>query len=165
MSENDFERAALAALSAAGAGAIKKWVGSHRPSASRLARGAAAGAAAAGLVAVFRYLYGGRPSLDPRVLVDQLLAGAGKGVIYTAVLDPVLPGPPVVRGAMVGSAEYLAAPWGGLLRKLSRLSPVERLPVVGALLDAGEAEEDPFLAHLLFGIALGLLGGDDDGEG
>jgi hypothetical protein len=116
-------------------------------------------------VAVFRYLYGGRPSLDPRVLVDQLLAGAGKGVIYTAVLDPVLPGPPVVRGAMVGSAEYLAAPWGGLLRKLSRLSPVERLPVVGALLDAGEAEEDPFLAHLLFGIALGLLGGDDDGEG
>jgi hypothetical protein len=72
----------------------------------------------------------------------------------------VLPGPPAVRGALVGTAEYLAAPWGGLLGALSALSPVEKLPVVRALLDVGDREEDPYLAFLLYGIALGVLTGD-----
>jgi hypothetical protein len=164
MSENDFERAAITALTAAGAGALRKWVGTHRPSAARLVRGAAAGAAAAGLLAVFRLVLGGRTTPDPRTLVDDILSGAGKGVIYTAVLDPLLPGPPAFRGALVGTAEFLGAPYGGVLRRLSKLSPVERIPIVGALLDAGEAEEDPFVAHLLFGVALGLLSGDDEGD-
>lgn len=164
MSENDFERAAITALTAAGAGAIRKWVGNHRPGPSRLVRGAAAGAAAAGLLALFRAVFAGRETPDPRALVDDLLAGAGKGVIYTAVLDPLLPGPPAFRGALVGTAEYLSAPWGGMLRKLSNLSPVERIPIVGALLDAGDAEDDPFVAYLIFGLALGLLSGDDEGD-
>jgi hypothetical protein len=163
MVQNDLQRAALTALTAAGASALKKWVGSRRPRVGRLLRGAAAGAGAAGLLAAFRALSGDRRPA-PGELVDELLSGAGKGVIYTAVLDPLLPGPPVLRGAMVGTAEYLSAPWGGLLRRLSDLSPVERIPIVGALLDAGDAEDDPFIAYLLFGLALGLLSGDDEGE-
>lgn len=170
MSDHDFERAAVTALTAAGSTALRKWIRGRTPGSGRLLRGAAAGAAAAGILATFRFLMGAREdgareaAPDPRALVDELLAGAGKGVIYTAVLDPLLPGPPAVRGALVGTAEYLAAPWGGILRRLSDLSPVQRLPVVGALLDAGEAEDDPFLAYLLFGIALGLLTGDDETE-
>ncbi len=166
MRNQDFQKAALAALTTAGASALKKWVGKRRPAATRILRGAAAGAGAAALVAALRVLVDrDREIPAPGAIVDALLAGAGKGVIYTAVVDPVLPGPPVARGAMVGAAEYLSAPWGGLLRRLSTLSPVDRIPVVGALLDAGEAEDDPFVAYLLFGIALGLLsgeGGPDD---
>ena len=77
-------------------------------------------------------------------MVDDLLSGAGKGIIYTAALDPLLPGPPALRGALVGTAEYRSAPWGGLLRQMSNLSPVEWIPIVGALLDAGDAEDNPF---------------------
>lgn len=163
MAQNDLQRAALTALTAAGASALKKWVGSRRPRAGRLLRGAAAGVGAAGLLAAFRALSGDRRSA-PGELVDELLSGAGKGIIYTAVLDPLLPGPPALRGALLGTAEYLSAPWGGLLRRMSDLSPVERIPIVGALLDAGDAEDDPFVAYLIFGLALALLSGDDEAE-
>jgi hypothetical protein len=163
--DQDMQKAAMAALTTAGASALKKWVGKRRPAAARLLRGAAAGAGAAALLAALRILASREREVPaPGVLVDALLSGAGKGVIYTAVLDPILPGPPVARGAMVGAAEYVAAPWGGLLRRLSTLSPVDRIPVVGALLDAGDSEDDPFVAYLLFGIALGLLSGDGETE-
>jgi hypothetical protein len=158
MSRNDLERAALTALTAAGAGALRRWLKSRRPGTARLLRGALAGAGAAGVVVGLRALRG--QGGEPNAWVDQLLAGAGKGVIYTAVIDPLLPGPPALRGALVGAAEYLAAPWGGALRRVAELSPTDRIPVVSALLAAGDEEEDPLLAHLLFGVALGLLTGD-----
>lgn len=165
LDDPDLQRAAAAALTTAGASALKKWVGKRRPRSGRILRGAAAGAGAAAILAGFRFLLSDRSRApDPGAVVDELLAGAGKGIIYTAVLDPLLPGPPALRGSLVGTAEYLAAPWGGLLRRLSGLSPVERIPIVGALMDAGDAADDPFVAHLLFGVALGLLSGDDDGE-
>jgi len=163
MPQNDLQRAAVMAITAAGSTALKRWVGNRRPRIGRLLRGAAAGAGAAGLLAAYRALTRQHQPASGE-LVDEILAGAGKGVIYTAILDPLLPGPSLLRGATLGTAEYLAAPWGGLLRRMSHLSPVERIPVVGALLDAGEAEDDPFLAYLLFGVALGLLSGDDEAE-
>ncbi|CAN5802905.1 hypothetical protein BH23GEM11_BH23GEM11_04790 [soil metagenome] len=163
MPQNDLQRAAVMALTAAGSTALKRWVGNRRPRVGRLLRGAAAGAGAAGLLAAYRALTRQHQPASGE-LVDEIFSGAGKGVIYTAILDPLLPGPPLLRGAALGTAEYLAAPWGGLLRKISHLSPVERIPIVGALLDAGEAENDPFLAYLLFGVALGLLSGDDETE-
>jgi hypothetical protein len=96
--------------------------------------------------------------------LDTLLSGTARGVIYTAVVDPLLPGPPVLKGALVGSAEYLASPWGGVLKALVDVSPVARLPLVRQLMEAGDSEEDPYLAYLLFGVALALLSGGDDGD-
>lgn len=153
-----------AALTTAASTALKRWARSHRPGPGRLLRGAAAGAGAAGISLAGRALLN-RDAPRPDV-VDTLLAGAGRGVVYAAVLDPILPGPPVVRGAMTGLAEYLLAPRGGLLSRLSGLTVVERLPVVGTLMDAGDDAEDPFLAVLLYGVALGLLTGEaDDADG
>ncbi len=158
--------AASAAAGTAVASAVERWVRARRPTLRRLVRGAAAGAGAAGILAASRILLrGDRNASDPVPVevADELLAGAGRGILYAAVLDPVLPGPPLVRGALVGVADYLLAPWGGLFARLRTLSPVAKLPVVSVLLEMGDAEDDPFLAFLLFGIALGILTGDPEG--
>lgn len=160
--------AASAAAGGAIASAVRRWVRSRRPTLRRLVRGAAAGAGAAGILTAARILLReeapGPAKGMPTEVVDELLAGAGRGVLYAAVLDPFLPGPPAVRGALVGVSDYLLASWGGLFSLLHPLSPVAKLPVVGVLLEMGDAEDDPFLAFLLFGLALGLLTGDPEGS-
>jgi len=143
---------------------LDRWVRARRPSLPRILRGAAAGAGAAGLLAVYHLLRrrnAGEDLTDLRSdLLDEVLAGAGRGVLYAAVLDPILPGPAVVRGATAGLLDYLLAPWGGVFSRLQGLSPAARIPVVNVLLEMGDAEDDPLLAFLLFGIALGLLTGE-----
>ena len=160
--------AASAAAGGAIASGVQRWVRSRRPTLQRLVRGAAAGAGAAGILIAVRILLRNEESGPtkgiPTEVVDELLAGTGRGVLYAAVLDPFLPGPPALRGALVGVTDYLLAPWGGLFSLLHPLSPVAKLPVVGVLLEMGDAEDDPFLAFLLFGLALGLLTGDPDGK-
>jgi len=160
--------AASAAAGSAIASGVQRWVRRRRPTLQRLVRGAAAGAGAAGILTAARVLLrDGEPGPSKGVsteVVDELLAGAGRGILYAAVLDPFLPGPPAVRGALVGIGDYLLAPWGGLFSRLSTLSPVAKLPVVGVLLEMGDAEDDPFLAFLLFGLALGILTGDPEGD-
>lgn len=144
---------------------IRKWTTGHRPSTARLARGALAGAGAAGVVLAGRLLVarvgGEDPSSGPRELGDELLAGAGRGLIYAALLDPILPGPAPLRGALVGTADYFAAPLGGLFSRLQTLSPVRRIPLLSILLETGDAEDDPFLDFLAYGILLGALLGED----
>ncbi len=152
--------AVSSALLAKGA---KRWAESRRPRVTRLLRGAAAGAGAAGLLLAVRILLAGRTEeyeRPARELTDELLAGAGRGVIYAALLDPYLPGPPLIRGALTGTADYLTAPWGGIFSPLQNLSPAGKLPVISILLETGDAEDDPYLAFLLHGAALGLLYGD-----
>jgi hypothetical protein len=151
--------ALAAALAAAGGKAVERWVRRRRPSLGRLIRGAAAGAGAAGIVHLARHLLHEGGEAD---LTDELLAGAGKGLAYAAVLEPFLPGPPALRGALVGTLEYLTVPWGGALSRLQNLSPARKLPIVGVLLEAGDAEDDPYLAFLLYGLALGLLYGEGE---
>ncbi len=152
---------AAPSLAAASSKAIRRWAKRRRPSLPRLLRGAVAGAGAAGVVHAYRYLTGDREELD---LMDELLAGAGRGVIYAAVLNPLLPGHPVVRGAVAGTAEYLAGPWGGLYGLLQDLSPAHRIPVVRTLLETGDAEDDPYIAFLIYGVALAVLQGRDESE-
>lgn len=149
-----------AALAAVAGSAVRNWARKRRPPLTRIIHGAAAGVGAAALIAAGKALVGRRT--PPADFVDELFAGAGRGIVYTSVLDPVLPGPPAVRGALMGTAEYLAAPWGGVFATLRSLSPVDRIPVVGALLEAGDDEDDPYLAYLLYGVALGLLVGDPE---
>ena len=97
---------------------------------------------------------------DPGDVAGELLAGAGRGLIYAALLEPWLPGPPLVRGALVGTADYLAAPIGGLFVRMQALSPIRRIPVISALLDVGGVRDEPFRLFLLEGVLLGLIYGD-----
>jgi hypothetical protein len=157
--------AVVSALAAAGAARLTS---AGRPTVGRLLRGAAAGAGAAGILysaRVFLERDGAASDSAARELADELLAGAGKGVLYATLLDPYLPGPPLVRGAVAGSVDYLTLPFGGLFSKLQSLSPVRRIPVLSILLETGDAEDDPFLIFRLHGAILGVLygePGDDD---
>ena len=148
---------------------LMRWTKSHRPPMHRILRGAAAGVAAAGAVYAVRAL-AHRADQDHHAdqdhegasrgdLTDELLAGAGRGVLYAALLAPHLPGPPVMRGALAGTLDYFAAPLGGFFSALQPLSPIRRVPVISILLETGDAEEDPYLTFLLHGALLGLLYG------
>ena len=83
---------------------------------ARLLRAGAAGAAAAFLVEFLRPLTEGRiePPAMNRELADRILVGAGQGLVYGAVVEPRVPGPAAVKGAVYGSAEYAVDPMGGL---------------------------------------------------
>ena len=131
-----------------------------------LAKGAVAGAGAAGALLILRLLSTRRTDGtsgdgdDGGNLAGELLAGAGRGLIYAALLDPCLPGSPPLRGALVGTAHYLAAPLGGLFVRMQEFSPIRRVPLVSALLDVGTAPDAPFQDFLLEGVLLGLMYGN-----
>lgn len=150
------------ALTSAGGRALERCAKSRRPTPLRLLRGAAAGAGAAGLLYLLRRFTDEPGEVE---LTDEVLAGAGRGIVYAAVLEPFLPGPPALRGALLGTMEYLLEPWGGAITHLQKLSPARKLPIVGALLETGDAEDDPYVAFLVYGIALGILYGEGHGPG
>lgn len=142
--------------------ALGRWVGRRSFPLGFLARGALAGAGAAAAVLALKILSNRREAGRAETLEevgDELLAGAGRGVLYAALLNPYLPGPPILRGALAGSADYLATPIGGLFSSIQHLSPIRKLPIVSVLLETGDAEEDPYLTFLLHGTILGLLYG------
>jgi len=150
-------------LTALATSAVVQWSAGRRPSFGRLVRGAAAGAGAAGVLYAARvFLERSEPEDDDpvREISDEILAGAGRGVLYASLLDPLLPGPPVVRGALAGTVDYFTAPIGGLFSNLQPLSPVRRVPVISILLETGDADDDDYLRFLLHGIVLGILYGD-----
>jgi hypothetical protein len=128
---------------------------------SSLLRAGVAGAAAALLLELVRPLLTGRPAMGTvdGDTPERLLAGAGQGLLYGAVVEPRLPGPPVLKGALFGSAEYAADPAGGLSQLVRGRAPLGRLPVVGRLLHDVEAHDRTYLEHLAFGIALAVLYG------
>ncbi|MDE0395270.1 MAG: hypothetical protein OYK82_10865 [Gammaproteobacteria bacterium] len=130
-----------------------------------LAKGAVAGAGAAGALLILRFLSIRRTERasddgNDGNLAGELLEGAGRGLIYAGLLDPYLPGSPPLRGALVGTAHYLAAPLGGLFVRMQEFSPIRRVPVVSTLLDVGTAPDAPFQDFLLEGVLLGLMYGN-----
>jgi hypothetical protein len=138
---------------------------SRRPTKLRLARGALAGGGAAALVLAVRELALRSPDDErqPPDVLTEVLGGVGRGLLYVSFIDPWLPGPPAVKGAIAGTADYVAAPLGGLFRRLQPLSPIQRIPVISALLDVGSSEGEPYIAHLCNGALLGLLCGRANG--
>jgi len=152
---------------------VTKWSKSRRPSSVALAKGAIAGAGVAGAALLVRVLVsrpvrGGMHETEARPVsgevIDELLAGAGRGLIYAALLAPNLPGPPLLRGALAGTADYLAAPLGGLFSRLQAFSPIRRVPVISILLETGDAEDEPYLAFLIQGMLMGLIYGRESDE-
>ena len=98
------------------------------------------------------------PSLDQDT-VDRILAGAAQGLLYAGVVEPRIPGPPLLKGTLYGSTEYVADPAGGLTRLLGGESPLRRIPVLGHLLENLDPHDRVYLEHVTFGIVLALLYG------
>ena len=140
-------------------------VAGRRPGGLRMTRAALAGAGAALAVSLFRNGKNGKPGVgqslhDP---TTELLSGAARGMLYGAVLEPRLPGSPLLRGATFGVMEYVTSPFGGLDGILGASSPYRTMPIVAALLgpsDSGAESAAVSMAdHVAFGITLGLLYG------
>ena len=128
---------------------------------TRLMRAGASGAAAALLVEFVRPLLEGRvgaPDMN-RELADRMLVGAGQGLVYGGVVEPRVPGPALVKGAVYGSAEYALNPMGGLSHLLGGHAPQGRLPVVAHLLEDLDGHDRAYVEHVVFGMALALLYG------
>jgi hypothetical protein len=135
------------------------WSGRKAPSFSKLLRAAAAGATAAVLVDLLRPLLnedGAFPGMD-RETADRVLAGVGQGLVYGSIVEPRVPGPALIKGAIYGSAEYATDPVGGLHGLLGAHVPQNRLPIVGDVFDVVAPHDRAFLEHLVFGITLALL--------
>lgn len=137
------------------------WRPSRKARPLALLRAALAGAAAALLVDLVRPLLEGKPAvggLDAET-GQRLLVGAGQGMVYGSVVEPRIPGPPLLKGAVFGSAEYAADPAGGLSQMVGAHAPLARFPLLGHLVDDLDAHERSYLEHLTFGIALAVLYG------
>lgn len=160
------ETSAVDHLLAAGTGAVAhRLVGAlsgRRPGSLRLAHAAAAGAGAAFALSLLRGTGHGASngtarSTDP---AGELLMGAGRGILYSMIVEPRLPGSPFLRGATFGVIEYVASPFGGLDGILGASSPRRTVPLLSALLGTDEAPMGSLSDHVAFGVALGLLYGD-----
>lgn len=141
--------------------ALGSWGKRSEPGFTRLLRAGAAGAAAALVIDVVRPLLEGDrsfPAVDGET-ADRMLAGFGQGLVYGAVVEPRVPGPSVLKGALYGSVEYAVDPMGGLSGLLGSHTPQRKLPVVGGLFDGLDAGERAYIEHLAFGITLALLYG------
>lgn len=161
--KDDTSHKLLDALLAVGGGAIltrvlSLWPGRRRPGLFSLLRAGAAGAAASFLVELIRPALVGEEregSLEDE-LSDILLSGAGRGLLYASIVEPRIPAPPVVQGSAFGALEYALTPWGGLEELTGKEAPHRKVPVLSILLRS-RGEEEQFLEHLAFGIALALL--------
>lgn len=147
-------------------GLLRSWPPRRRPGPVLLVRSAAAGAAAVVIQELVHTLISDRSGEGVPPLADRLLSGTARGLVYGAVAEPRLPGPPAIRGVLYGSAEYLLTPLGGLGKVLGKEAPYGRLPLLKDLLaGAAPEEEDGYLEHLVFGLALSLMAGDTDADG
>ncbi len=132
------------------------------PSVMRVAKGAAAGAAATFARELAGPLLRGRVAA-PEItdgLGERLASGAARGALFAAVIDPRLPGPVALRGAVYAAVEYLLAPNGGLGRMIGGVAPWKIIPGADAVVKKLESGEETVIDHLVFGLALALMLGE-----
>jgi len=142
---------------------LQAWKPRHTVGWKGILKGGAAGAAAALALEVVRPLLEGRaelPELDAETM-ERILAGAAQGVFYGAVVEPRLPGPALVKGAVYGSAEYAVNPVGGLSGLLGSHAPLRRVPVLGAFIESLSPRDRGYLEHVAFGVALAVICGSE----
>jgi hypothetical protein len=133
----------------------------RRPGTLRLTHAALAGAGAALALSLFRNGKNGTSGSGqgPHDPTAELLSGAARGVLYGAVLEPRLPGSPLLRGATFGVMEYVTSPFGGLDGILGATSPHRTMPIIAALLGSSDSVAVSVADHVAFGVTLGLLYG------
>ena len=134
------------------------WPGRRSPGLLGLGRAGAAGAAAAFLAELLRPALTGAKSESSIEddITDILLSGAGRGLLYAAIVEPRIPGPSLIQGSTYGALEWALTPWGGLEELAGSAAPHRKIPILSVLLKGRKGEED-HLEHLAFGIALALL--------
>lgn len=134
-----------------------------RPGRLRLLGAGAAGAGLALAEEALGTLLAGRPREDAlgTVALGAALAGAQRGLLYGSLVEPLIPAPPLLRGAAYGLIEHLAAPWGGLPALAAGRTPGRATALLARLLDDAPPRDDPLWERLAFGIALAALLGDD----
>lgn len=142
------------------------WMPRRKTATLRLLHAGAAGAAAALLVDLLRPLLRCESGVTPldRETGHRILAGIGQGLVYGAVVEPRVPGPTLVKGALYGTAEYAADLAGGISRLLGGHAPQHRLPVIGHLLEDLDPHDRAYIEHMIFGVALALLYGSGSGS-
>jgi hypothetical protein len=135
------------------------WTGRKAPGVWHLLRAGAAGATAAILVDLVRPLLNEDATFSAldRETADRVLAGVGQGLVYGAVVEPRIPGPALMKGAVYGSAEYATDTVGGLASLLGAHTPQRRMPFLGDVLEGVDPHDRAYLEHLIFGITLALL--------
>ena len=140
---------------------LEAWKPRGRARFTRLLRAGAAGAAAALVLDLVKPFLRGDPDLPilDRETGDRMLAGIGQGLLYAGVVEPRVPGPPLVKGALFGSAEYAAEAAGGLSHLLGAHAPQRRIPFVGGILEDLDPRDRVYLEHLAFGVVLAVLYG------
>jgi hypothetical protein len=159
------EPSALDLALAAGAGTalarlLEVWPGRGGPGVIGLARAALAGAGAVLLRQTLAPLLEGElraPTWSEGDMGERLAAGAARGLVYGGLVEPRLPGTPLLRGLGFGAAEWALSEWGGLRGIFAGHTPYRRLPVVGSALGDAQAGEDTLVDHLAYGAALALL--------
>lgn len=132
------------------------------PTVMRVAKGAAAGAAATFVRELAGPLLEGSLELPElgEGLPGRLASGAARGALFAAVVDPRLPGPAALRGAIFAAVEYLLAPNGGVSRIAGGIAPWRIIPGADTVVSQLEAGEESIVDHLVFGLALALMLGE-----
>lgn len=142
---------------------LRAWPARHPSGWGQIIRGAAAGAGATLLREFTAPLLRGR--FEAPVIEDglggRLVSGAARGALFGGFIDPRLPGPPALKGAVYGTAEYFAAPWGGLPGLLGSVAPWSRIPGLKSIVGDASAGEESWIEYVVFGMALALLSGAD----
>lgn len=157
----DTDQLVAVGLTALAGRLIAAWKPRHDTGVFDVLRAGLTGAGAALLIELVRPLLEGDgdvPVIDEETF-DHMLAGAAQGLVYGAVVEPRLPGPGVLRGAVFGAAEYAVMPMGGLAKVFGKATPQGRLPALGHVLNRGATRERAFLEHLAFGVVIGVLYG------
>lgn len=160
---HDVSNKVIDAVLAVGAGSLFTRVFSllpHRrtPGLFNLLRAGTAGAAAAFLAELVRPALTGKTPHTPmeEALTDILFTGAGRGLLYAALVEPRIPAPAILQGAAYGGLEYALTPWGGLGEVAGSKAPQGKIPALSVLLkDRGTDEQ--LVEHIAFGVALALL--------
>ena len=132
----------------------------HMTSLGNLAKAGAAGALSGLIVSVLspKARESSALTLD-RETRDRVLAGIRRGLLYSTILEPKVPGPTALKGALYGTIEYAANPVGGLPQLLSTHKSPYPFSALENLLEGLDSHDHSYMEHIVFGVLLALLYG------
>ena len=139
---------------------LRTWKPRHKTALGSLVRAGAAGAVSALILDLISPAVHGSesPKLD-RETGDRLLAGIRQGLLYGAVLEPKMPGPIVLKGALYGTIEYAVNPMGGLSQLLAAHDSEHPHSALENFLEEFDSHNRSYTEHVIFGVILALLYG------